>query len=478
MMEHLTIGDVVKATAGTLRGEDLKRAGKVRPTGVSIDSRTVNNGDLFFALQGERYDGHDFTEEAWHKGAVAAVVSEDWAKAKCGEPTRGGRSIVVKDTLEAFGACARYYRSRFSLPVIAVTGTNGKTTTKDMVAAVLSTHGVCLKTEGNLNNHIGLPLTLFRLRSAQNFAVVELGMRSSGEIERLATICDPQIGVITNVGPAHIQFFPSVEEIARAKAELLDCLGPSGTAVLNADDELVMGQRRRMRGRIVTFGLKGEADVRGTGVRITASGGIAFETDDGLDIALHTPGRSMVYNALAAIAVGREFGIPRERMRAALGEFQAQPMRMEMRAMNGLRIINDAYNANPVSMRGAVQTLMDIPCSGKRIAVLGDMLELGDWARQAHQDIGKVVGESGVDYLFALGDLAHFVAQEAVAAGMAQERVQRCENRDEVVDRLREIGRSGDLILVKGSRKMGLEEIVEGLLRGSSEVAQTSAETG
>ena len=476
-MERVTIDDVVKAAAGTLEGEGLEPASRLCPAGVSIDSRTLKRGDLFFALRGERYDGHDFAVEAFRKGAVAGVVSKGWVAANRGALKRTWVCIGVEDTLQAFGECAGYYRSLFSIPVIAVTGTNGKTTTKDMVAAVLSEQGRCLKTEGNFNNHIGLPLTLFRLCSEHRSAVLELGMRAAGEIGRLARMCDPQFGVITNVGPAHIQFLSSLEEIARAKGELLECLGPADTALLNGDDELVMGQRERVRGRVVTFGLNREADVRGGHVGITASGGISFETDDGLDIALKTPGRSMVYNALAAVAVGREFHVPAQRMKAALERFQPQPMRMEVCTVNGLRLINDAYNANPVSMRGAIETLVEMECAGRRIAVLGDMLELGDWALQAHRDIGKLVGESGVDHLFTVGELARGMGEGAVAAGMDPDRVHQFESREGVVDALTEIGKNGDLVLVKGSRKMGLEGIVDGLRKMRRNVSRTSVET-
>ena len=462
-MEKLTIDTILQATAGTLITRDFEKMSRLRPKGVSIDSRTIQRGDLFFALRGERLDGHNFVAESFHGGALGAVISKQWAEENHGTLRDTWTIVVVDDTLRAFQECARFYRSLFSIPVVAVTGTNGKTTTKDMTAAVLSRTERCLKIEGNLNNHIGLPLTLFRLTSDHSAAVVELGMRASGEIARLAEVSDPQVGVITNVGPAHFQFFHSLKEIAQAKAELLDYFSPSGTAALNSDDALVMAESGRMRGNVVTFGLNPKADVRAEHIRVTSSGGIAFQTGDGLSVELLVPGRSMVHNALAAIAVGRKFDVPDKTLQEVLAGFQPQPMRMELCRVNGLRILNDAYNANPVSMREAVRTLQEFPCTGKKIAILGDMLELGEWATEAHRDLGKMIGTSDISSLLTVGTLSRFIAEEAIRAGMPPHRVHHCESRDGVVDTLLGIGGDGDCVLVKGSRKMALEEIVEGL---------------
>jgi UDP-N-acetylmuramoyl-tripeptide--D-alanyl-D-alanine ligase len=472
-MERFTIGDIVKAVGGQPIGADIEGGMRCRPTAVSIDSRTVGEGDLFFALQGERYDGHDFLGDALAKGATAVVVSRPWAQERKETLRAIGMAILVDDTLRALQECARYYRSLFSIPVVAVTGTNGKTTTKDMISAILSRQENGLWTEGNQNNHIGLPLTLLRLRREHRFAVVELGMRAAGEIAHLAALCDPQIGVMTNIGPAHIQFFQSIEEIAEAKGELLDSLDASDTAILNGDDPHVMAQRSRTEARVVTYGLGWGVDVRAGHVRPAPSGNISFEAMDGLDIELKVPGKHMVYNALAALTVGREFGVSAERMREALASFKPQPMRMEVIHVDSLHILNDAYNANPASMRAALQALCDVTEMKRRIAVLGDMLELGEWAPRVHREIGALAGQSDLAYLLTVGELSHFIAEEAMVSGMSRERVHHFARKQEAIAFLHQITRSGDVVLVKGSRKMGLEEVVAGLREKSSPSPQS-----
>ena len=462
-MKRLTIDKIVKATGGTLLGDSLEHVTDVHPTDISIDSRTVQEGDLFFAVQGERFDGHTFVGDALDKGAMGAVVSRKWAKTSQREWTSRKMAVVVEDTIDALQECARYYRTLFPIPVIAVTGTNGKTTTKDMIAAVLSQKETCLKTQGNENNHIGLPLTLFRLKVGHALAVVELGMRAKGEISRLAEICDPQYGIITNVGPAHTQFFSSIEEIAEAKGELLDHLDKTDMAVLNGDDPLVMEQQRRMKGDVITFGFSPKVDVRARYIKTTPTAGVLFETE-GVRMELGAPGKHMVYNALAAVAVGLQFDIPKEGIRRALETFQPRPMRMELVSINGLDILNDAYNANPVSMRAALETLQDMHVTGRKIALLGDMLELGDSAPQAHREIGKLVGSLDLYSLVTVGELSQYIADEAITCGLAHQRVFHFASRKGIVEFLNEMTRSGDLLLVKGSRKMGLENVVIGLL--------------
>ncbi|MFQ6091150.1 MAG: UDP-N-acetylmuramoyl-tripeptide--D-alanyl-D-alanine ligase [bacterium] len=464
-MEKLTIDDVAQATGGTPVGKDLERAGRAHPTDVSIDSRTLKKGDLFFALRGERFDGHDFVGQAFDKGAVAGVVSEAWY-AQNQELSDGCRiTIVVEDTLQALQELARYYRAQFQTSVVAVTGTNGKTTTKEMIARVLSQEFSVLKTAGNLNNHIGLPLTLLRLRSGHQIAVVELGMRGLGQIARLAQISDPQLGVIINVGPAHLEFFDSVDQIAEAKAELLDYLDRSSTAILNADDPRLMRQKFRTRGRTITYGLERGADVQGKFLGMSNSGGSIFAVSDSPQIELPLPGKHMVSNALAAVAVGREFGIEDLKIRQALESFQTEAMRMERFEVDGIEIINDAYNANPDSMRAAVETLRDLPCAGRRIAVLGDMLELGETGPSAHRELGKWVAQCGIDYLVAIGELSKSLAAGAVESKMMKHKVYYFASKREAILKLKELLRKGDLLLAKGSRKIGLEEVIEGLVR-------------
>lgn len=462
-MKRFTIVDIIEATGGQPMGSEIERSLALELKEVSIDSRTLRAGALFFALQGETYNGHDFVAEALSKGAVGVVVSRQWAEVNREVLGDMRLAVLVEDTLRAFQACARYYRSLFSIPVVAVTGTNGKTTTKDMIAALLSKEQDGLWTEGNLNNHIGLPLTLFRLREEHRYGVVELGMRAAGEIAELADMCDPQFGVITNIGPAHIQFIGSVEKIAEAKGELLDHIGPSDTAILNGDDPHVMDQRGRTGGKVITFGFGRGADIRADSIRTTPSGNVSFEMEDGLAIELNVPGKHMVYNALAALAVGLEFGVPPGSMAEALSSFRPQSMRMEVIQADSLRILNDAYNANPASMRAALQSLCDVTDKRRRIAVLGDMLELGEWAPRVHREIGAIAGRSDLAYLLTVGDLSREISEEALVSGMSQEKVHHFTGKQQAIVFLQSIIRSGDVVLVKGSRRMGLEAVVEEL---------------
>ncbi len=462
-MNRLTIADIIRTTGGTLQGTDPGKVLAVCPTNISIDSRTLQKGDLFFALPGDRLDGHTFLGQVCAGGASAAVVARHWVSGHPAEASLCPVLIQVDDTIQALQAFARFYRSLFPVPVVAVTGTNGKTTTKDMIWAALSTRDRCQRTEGNFNNHIGLPLTLLQLKADSGAMVVELAMRAPGEIARLAHICAPQFGVITNVGPAHIQFFPSIEAIARAKGELLDALGPADMAVLNADDPLVMSQSSRMRGKVVTFGLGPQADFRAHEVETLPGRGVMFRTEAGTLVELPLPGRHMVYNALAAIAVGRAFSVPEPDIAEALAGCRPQPMRMEMIHVDGLQILNDAYNANPVSMRAALETLLEVKGPTRRIAVLGDMLELGDTALESHRQIGRLVAGLGIDLLFTVGHLARCIADEAIAAGMAGHKVAHFEDKKTLADVLTGAAATGDLILVKGSRLMGLEAIVEAM---------------
>lgn len=431
--------------------------------GVSIDSRTIREGELFFAIKGDRYDGHDFVKEALRRGAIGAVVSQSWFEGNRTFTLEGKPVIPVRDTVWALQELARYYRAKFSIPVVAVTGSNGKTTTKDMIAAVLARKYQVLKTEGNLNNHLGLPLTLFGLRVEHQVAVLEMGMSGFGEIRRLCQVGDPTMGVLTNVGPAHLEFFASVEEIAEAKAELLEYLTEGRVAILNADDELVMRRQDRIGGRIITFGLERKADVRGTYLGACPGGGSKFRVSGGLEITIRLPGRHNVYNALAAVAVGRELRVAEEDIRETLERIEPSPMRMEPLRVAGVVVLNDAYNANPVSVQAALEALAEIGGNGQRIAILGDMLELGGATVQAHRRIGEKVFSLGIDYLFTYGEWSRLMGEGAVGTGMEGNRVIHFTDKEALVEKVKRLVNPGDTILVKGSRGMGLEDVVQRL---------------
>jgi UDP-N-acetylmuramoyl-tripeptide--D-alanyl-D-alanine ligase len=464
-MKTMTLGEIARAVQGKLRQGD--EGTPVRA--VSIDSRSIAGGELFFALRGQRHDGHDFVPGALAAGAAGAVVERMVPGVAPGAPL-----IQVENTLTALQRLASYNRNAYRVPVIGITGSSGKTSTKDLVAAALSRRFVTLKTTGNRNNEIGLPLTLLELDERFQAVVVEMAMRGPGEIAFLCRLARPTGAVITNIGEAHIERLGSVDNIARAKGEILEAIGPGGFALLHRDSPYISREAARCRGRVYFFGIDGEADILGRDIR-AEKGGSRFKVrvpgGEEREIFLPLPGRHNVENALAAIGVAWALGISLEDIAAGLAGAALTPMRLEQINCRGLVILNDAYNANPSSTRAALQVLAAWEAEGRRIAVLGDMLELGGEARRAHYRAGSEA--AGVaDYLVVVGSLARFMADGALAAGMPGENIFRCVNNAEAAEILETLARPGDVILVKGSRGMRMEEIVQALIRGQN----TSAE--
>lgn len=441
------------------RGELVAGDANTRITGVSTDTRTLQPGDLFVALTGENSDGHKFLADALAKGAAGVVVSRK-VESQC-------LTIRVADTLTALGDLAAFYRSKFQPVVVAVTGSVGKTTTKEMIAAVAAAKGPVLKNEGNFNNEIGLPLTLLNLSRRHKTAVVEMAMRGAGQIDYLAGIAKPQIGVITNIHMVHIELLGTIDAIADAKGELLDHLPADGTAVLNADDAYFEYLRRRASCRVVSFGESAGADVRAISSGIDSKGCCHFEvrTPTGaFDVHVPVPGEHNIKDALAAIAVGEELGIDHESTRAALAGFKAPEKRSNViPARRGYVVIDDTYNAGPASVRSAVRTLTMME-GDRKIAVLGDMLELGEHAIEAHLEIGRAVKDCGVDLLIVVGELAKLIARGAIDAGMPIAAVAEFEDSAQAAKEVPAKVRERDVVLVKGSRAMKMERIVEGLL--------------
>jgi len=424
---------------------------------IVTDSRTIRDGDVFFALKGKTYDGADFAENALKKGAVMAVVNRD--------ATRGrmfsGPVLAVDDTLLALGVVAKDYRKRFTVKTVAVTGTSGKTTVKDMAIMILAKRHPVHGTPGNYNNFIGVPLSVFGLTTRHRWAVFELGMSAPGEIRYLADLTQPDVGVILNVGPGHIEFFKSLGEIAAAKMELLDALPSDGTAVINADDEFLKTAERRTHARIIGFGVKNRCEYRAENVELRQDGCVSF-TVEGNRIDLNVPGLHNVYNALAAYAIGSIADVRGSDAAAALRSFTAPNMRMQSFIKNGIRFIDDSYNANPLSMRAAAEVLRHI--GGKRrIAVLGDMLELGKEAETAHEEIGGLFGSIGLDLLCLVGNMAGGYRKGAVQSGMKAGSVWTFGDKNEAAEFIDRAKRPGDVILVKGSRALGLETIIHSL---------------
>ncbi|MFO7768110.1 MAG: UDP-N-acetylmuramoyl-tripeptide--D-alanyl-D-alanine ligase [bacterium] len=433
-------------------------------TGVSTDSRTVRKGDLFIALKGERFDGHDFVGEALRRGAHAAVVDEEWLTSQDRRAVRGKPLIGVPDTLEALQELARYHRRRMGIPLIGVTGSNGKTTTKEMTASVLGGRFRVLKSEASFNNHIGVPLTLLRLRRAHEAAVLELGTNHPGEIAELCRIAAPSAGIITNVGPVHLEFLGDEEGVARAKGELADAIGRDGFLVLNADDERVMGLASRTPARKVTFGFSEGADVRPEGLELRG-GAFARFLLRGERVRLRVPGRHNVHNALAAAAAGFAMGCEPAEVREGLESYRGTAWRGELVRTGGLLVLNDAYNANPVSTARALDLLAEWQ-NGKprrKVAVLGDMLELGEAAPEAHAEAGRRAAAAAVDLLVAVGSHAEEMARAAEASGLDAERIETGRDVEGAWSVLQQRLRSGDLVLLKGSRAVGLEQLVDRL---------------
>ncbi|GAB6137103.1 UDP-N-acetylmuramoyl-tripeptide--D-alanyl-D-alanine ligase [Halanaerobaculum tunisiense] len=452
-MKPLSILEVTTAVAGELTADV---AGKI--DSISTDTRTLQAGDVFIALVGSNFDGHDFVAEAFAKGAKLAIVSQ--------EVEVEGPLLVVEDTTQALQDLAAYYRRQFSLPVVAVTGSTGKTTTKDMIAAVLKQKYQTLKTQGNYNNEIGLPLTLLELEPNHEALVVELGMRSLGEIKELASIAEPDYGVVTNVGLAHIELLGSQSKIAQAKGELIASLTSDDVAVLNGDDQFVESMHHLTPGAVINYGLEDNNQLQATEIESLGNSGVEFTVRCNSQAAsypfqLPIPGKYNVYNALAAIAVGQELGLEIEEIKRGLANLELTAMRNQLITTDsGLQIINDAYNANPISMKAALYNLAEIT-GGRKIAILGDMLELGTLAAKHHQKIGTVVANIELDYLFTIGELAAQIAQGALEAGMTQEQVFSYPTKEEAQTKLNQVVQSQDTILIKASRGMKLEGIID-----------------
>ncbi|MDP2982646.1 MAG: UDP-N-acetylmuramoyl-tripeptide--D-alanyl-D-alanine ligase [Candidatus Latescibacter sp.] len=455
-MKEITIGrllyglDIVSSNAP----DELL---ETKLTGVSTDTRTIKAGDVFFGIKGEKYDGGAYAGKAFRSGAVLAVVNED---APDGIETEYP-VVRVHDTIRALGDAAREYRILFRGKVIGVTGTNGKTTVKEMILSVLRSRFRVHGTSGNFNNSIGLPLSLFGLDDTHECAVFEMGMSAPGEIAWLAGIARPDIGVILNVGPAHMEFFRGIEEIAHAKTELLRSLPADGTAVLNADDPHLVAREKDGCCRVVKFGVNCPADFRGENIVVHEDGCASF-TVEGNSVRLSAPGYHMVYNALAAWGVGKLMGLKGSTIAGALEKFTAPGMRMEILVKDGVRYINDAYNANPQSMKAAAEVLRSLLRSGeiRMTAVLGDMRELGKMTEEAHREIGKLFGELGIERLCLIGEYARFYRDGAEEAGMDPGKIRVFETVADALPFIKERKAEGNTIFIKGSRALGLERII------------------
>lgn len=451
-MASFTIKEIGRATTGTwLHDVPVD----IVFTSVDTDTRRICKGALFVALKGTAFDGHAFVCDAVKKGAAGAVVSEIRDAYKDADfPV-----YVVADTRKAYQDLAKFHRRRFAIPVVAVTGSVGKTTTRNMIASVLAQKLHVLQTEKNFNNEIGLPKTLLQLTPEHEACVVEMGMRGLGQIAELAAIAEPTVGVVTNVGKSHIELLGSQENIAKAKCELVRALDEQGIAILNQDDSFVAAMADQCKGKNVGYGIESNAPIRADRIGESEKG-IRFTCrsfDQMFDVTIPAIGLHNIYNALAAVAVGRVVGLSEHQVKKGLAEYHGEPMRGELIRIGSYTFVNDAYNANPASMAEAVRTLSHLT-RGRKIAVLGGMLELGDWAEREHIAIGKQVAASGIDILITMGDLGEYIANAAKEAGM--ENVYIKNNHADVAHVLTEVMKPGDTILLKASRGFAMEKIL------------------
>lgn len=452
---RLKLDEAAKIVSGKLIGWD--EIGMMEVVGVSTDSRTISPGELFVSLKGERFDGHDFVRQAASKGAVAAVVSREIDRAE------DFPIILVADTLRALGDLAADWRGRFDPVVVGITGSNGKTTVKEMIGSILSVSHPILKSEGNLNNLIGLPLTLFRLTGGERYVVLEFGTSRFGEIRRLSEIASPQVGVITNIGPSHLEFFGDLEGVAREKGDLLEFVK---VAVLNADDPFTPKLRERVKGDVFTFGFGSAADVsaermdfEGKGMRFN----ISIRGRRIGEVRLSAPGRHNVLNALASACTAWALGIAPKEMIEGLTRFTPVHMRSELIELGEITILNDAYNSNPKSLEAAIEVLERIGNGRRKVAVLGDMLELGELEDELHRRAGEAVSRSDLDLVITVGERSKVIAELARMAGKSALQFQSIE---EAADRICDLIEPGDAILLKASRAMGFERLLEAIRGG------------
>lgn len=453
-----TAEEIIRATGGSLIQGSLGQ----RVMGISTDSRTVGKDNLFIPLVGERYDGHAFIKNAVDKGAAGILVQRGREGDTSGIPDHV-YIISVGDTLSAYGDIAGSWRNRFDIPVIAVTGSSGKTTTKEMVASITELSKTVLKNKGNLNNLVGLPLTLLEMNSDHEVAILEMGTNRPGEIARLTAIARPYVGIITNVGPAHLEGLKSLEGVREEKGALFSVMEQKGVAVVNCDDTAVVAAAESWRGKRITFGMNKDAYVHAEEVTQKGASGLHFILaigEENREVSLPVLGMHNVYNALAAAACSCSLGIDFEDICRGLTTFMQVDGRMELHSlMNGTYLIDDTYNANPSSVQEALRALKELKGTYRSIVIFGDMLELGDGTEEIHEEIGRYMAETAVDTIFLRGDLSQRVASGAKKNGFSGDRIFFIDDPVETATHVKSYLKEGDWVLIKGSRRMKMEEV-------------------
>ena len=455
-----TLKEVLKATKGIL----ISGASANTFYGISTDSRLVNKGNMFVALIGERFDGHNFVQKAVDQGAAGILVQEEVG---INQTQMDNAVVVIKvaDTLIALGDLAHEWRRKFSIPVIGLTGSSGKTTTKEMIAAIIKRNKKnVLKTEGNLNNLIGLPQTVFRITKEDEVAILEMGTNTRGEIKRLTQVAEPNIGLITNIGLAHLEGFGSIDGVREEKGALFYNMDESGIAIINIDDEHIKIIAGKWKGRRITFGMSTDADISAKNIGKSSSKGMRFDLVIGAKTQkteMKIVGSHHVYNAMAAAATARAVGISDETIAEGLKAFRSFSGRMEIiKLRNGAYLLDDSYNANPSSVREALMTLKDLKNHHNCYVFLGDMLELGSAAEEMHRRIGMLTATIGVNALFLQGAFSAVTAAGAMEGGLPSQNIYFSSDPEESMNYLKKYIKKGDWILVKGSRLMKMEKIV------------------
>jgi len=462
MEPELRIGEMLEALEAEPVGGKLRADRKVR---IGTDTRTIGKGEVFWVLKGENFDGHDYVETAFEKGGIAAVVDNSWHERNA----RPGRVYIpVGDTHEAILKLAGRYARRFRIPRVAVAGANGKTTTKEMIAAVLGSRGRVLATQGNLNNHIGVPSTLLRIGAIHDFAVIEAGTSNPGELAPLSRAIAPSCAVLTNIGPEHLERFGDLAGVRKEELQITAGLEAGSTLFVNADDPNLASVRSTRRYRVLGYGIRRGA-VRPLDLAFDDEGCASFRIGR-TRFQLSVPGAHNVYNALAAISVGMLHRIPKGLMSRALSEFRAVPGRMNVIEAGGVKVLDDCYNANPASLKAALEILSQMRCPGRRIAVLGDMLELGDSAPELHRACGAFLSEMDVDLLLCTGSLGANLAAGARKAGMPARRIRHHAKLEDLAADLMETVEDGDRVLIKASHSMRFETLVRALRERVEEV--------
>ena len=426
-------------------------------TGVSINSRTLNEGNMFISIKGDKFDGHDFLDSALSNGASAVVVSRTWFSENDLNYDESIGIYTFVDTQLFLGEYANMHRQLKKKPIVGITGSNGKTTVKEMTALILSKIGIVHKTKGNLNNHIGVPLTLLEIDDSTDWVVIEMGINHPGEMTYLCSIAEPDVALITNVELAHTEFYRSIKQVAKAKGELFTGMAAGGTAIVNLDDKYIKELGGNLEKKL-TYSLHGDADMNGKIVRVEDDSRVVVEFNGCKPFALNVMGRKMAENAIAAAAIGLKFAVPLPEICDALASYQGIKGRMFRIEIAGRIVIDDSYNANPASVDLALNALSSIRATAKKIVVLGDMLELGTHSEEQHREIGRKLSVAGFDAVYAFGSETKATVDEADKEGSNE--VMHFDSKEEMAARLMDFSNPGDLILVKGSRGMQMEDVI------------------